>query len=73
VALAFTRLGKRTSDRLYYAFAVAFLLIALNWSLLGLGAASGDNSAAAFVPRLVAHLVIIGAVFDKNRRAARPG
>ncbi|HTJ45783.1 MAG TPA: DUF5985 family protein [Kofleriaceae bacterium] len=71
VALGFLRLGRRSADRLYYAFAIAFVLLAANWTLLGVGAASGDHSAAAFLPRLLAFLLIIAGIVDKNRRANR--
>ncbi|HTJ42957.1 MAG TPA: DUF5985 family protein [Kofleriaceae bacterium] len=71
VALGFVRLGHRGRDRLYYAFAFAFALIAVNWTLLGIGAASGDHSAIAFIPRLIAFLVIIAGIVDKNHRAKR--
>lgn len=70
VALGFTKLGLRTSDRLYYFFAIAFLLLATSWVLLGLGAAFGEGSVYAFLPRLVAFLLIIAAIVDKNRRAS---
>ena len=71
IALCFARLSRATRDRLYAAFAVAFLLLGLNWTLLGLRTASGDQSVLAYVPRLLAFLLIIAAVVDKNRRAAR--
>lgn len=70
VALCFARLGRLAKDRLYTAFAAAFVLLAANWTLLGVQAASGEHSVLAFLPRLLAFLVIIVAIVDKNRRAA---
>lgn len=69
VALCFLRLGRSTKDRLYPAFAFSFVLLALSCVLVGLGVAPGDRSELAFVPRLVAFLLIIAAIVDKNRRA----
>jgi hypothetical protein len=71
VALCFARLSRATRDRLYAAFAVAFVLLGVNWTLLGMQTAGGDHSALAFLPRLLAFLLIIAAIVDKNRRAAR--
>ncbi len=73
VALGFTKLGVRTADRLYYLFAIAFLLLGTSWVLLGLGAGYGEGSVYAFLPRLGAFLVIIAAIVDKNRRAGGRG
>ena len=70
VALAFVRLGRAAHDRLYHAFAAAFLLLASSETLIGLHAAPGDHSGIVYLPRLVAFLLIIWAVIDKNRRAA---
>ena len=69
IAVGFVKLGRRTSDRLYHLFALAFLLLGTSWVLLGLGAGYGKASVYAFLPRLGAFLVIIAAIVDKNRRA----
>ena len=71
IALAFLRLGRQTHDRLYHAFAVAFTLMAASAALVGLGIAPADRSYFSFLPRLVAFLVIIWAIVDKNRRAPK--
>jgi len=69
IALSFLRLGRATHDRLYYAFAASFVLMSISSTLVGLGVATADWSAFAFLPRLLAFLVIIWAIVDKNRRA----
>lgn len=71
IAVAFLKLGARSGDRLYRAFAVAFILLGSSWALLFLRAATGDDSHIAFVPRVAAFATIIGAIIDKNRRAHR--
>lgn len=68
VALCFWRLGRTAKDRLYYVFAVAFVLFASSSVLIGLGIADGDQSVYAFLPRLLGFLLIIYAIVDKNRR-----
>ncbi len=70
VVVGFLHLQRLTRDRLYSAFAVAFGLLAVNWLLLGLQLGRGDGNALVFLPRLLAFLVIIAAIVDKNRRAA---
>lgn len=69
VALAFVKLGRRAGDRLYHGFALAFVLLGVSWALIGMGAATGDASYVAFLPRLAAFVVIILAIVDKNHRA----
>ena len=69
IAVAFLRLGRVTHDRLYYAFSGSFLLMAVSSTFIGLGVALGDWSVLAFLPRLLAFLVIIWAIVDKNRRS----
>jgi hypothetical protein len=71
IALAFWRLGRATRDRLYHAFAIAFVLMGVSSTLLGLGVVSTEWSYFAFLPRLFAFLVIIWAIIDKNRRAPK--
>ncbi len=56
IALCFWKLGSATGDRLYYAFGAAFVLLATSTVLIGLGIAVRENSALAFVPRLLAFL-----------------
>jgi hypothetical protein len=72
VGLCFLRLGRATRDRLYYAFALAFFLLAISSSLLGLRIALGDFSVLVYVPRLLAFTAIIAAIVDKNRRGRMP-
>lgn len=71
VALAFVRLGVRAKDRLYHAFAIAFVLFATSWLLIALRGAHGDGASLAYLPRLFAFLLIIAAIVDRNRRPDR--
>ncbi len=68
VATFFYRFWRETGDRFFVWFALAFLVLAGNQvAKIGLGS---DNDLAAYVVRLLAFLLIIAAVIDKNRRAA---
>lgn len=76
IALYFARLGVRSRDRLYHAFAFAFVLLGVNAAIVGLYTTAGDYQAFVFLPRLLAFVVIIAAIVDKNRprpRGAPPG
>ena len=71
VALCFLRLGRASGDRLYRVFAISFVLLALSSALVGFDLELGEGSMLAFVPRLIAFVLIIIAIIDKNRRANR--
>lgn len=71
VGAFFYRFWRRTRDPLFVAFAVAFLLMAANWTAQAF--VSGDETyyAAIYLLRLAAFGVIILGVIGKNRRAHR--
>ena len=66
-ALFFVRFWRQTKDRLFAFFAVAFGLLALNAVTLGLTDPAGEFRVALYGIRLVAFLVILYAIYDKNR------
>ncbi len=66
-ALLFARLWRRSHDRLYLLFALAFLVMAASWGAIAWQL--GEHGAYPYATRLVAFLVIIGAIVDKNRRS----
>lgn len=66
-ALFFRKFGRRTRDRFFDLFAAAFLLMAANSALLGLTAADSEHRTVLYGVRLVAFLIIIGAIWHKNR------
>jgi len=67
-ALFFLRFWKRTHDRLFLAFALAFLLLGLNQALVVLARVPVEDRSPLFLLRLVAFAIIIWAVFQKSRR-----
>jgi hypothetical protein len=68
IAVAFARFWRRSGDRLFLWFTVAFALLAIE--RLGTVVAHVDPEASApsaYVLRLAAFLIIIVAIVDKNR------
>lgn len=68
-ALFFVRMWRRAADRFYLFFAIAFAVLSVHWCLLS-GHAS-EHATWPYVTRLAAFVVILAAILDKNRRAAR--
>jgi hypothetical protein len=62
----FLRFWRRTSDKLFVAFAAAFWLLALNQALVGLLEVSREDKVWIYLLRLAAFLLIIGAILVKN-------
>lgn len=65
-ALFFLRFWRRTSDYLFLAFCVAFLLLALNQVLLAISAAPGEDRSLVYLLRIAAFALLIGAIIAKN-------
>ena len=68
IALVFLRYWKDQGDRLFACFAGAFACFAAGW-VLRVTLDVDEHQAFVFLPRLVGFLLIIIAIFDKNRRA----
>lgn len=68
VMLFFFRSWKRSQDRFYLFFAIAFLIFAAHWAILASGQA-GEHAVWPYMTRLVAFVLILVAIVDKNRRA----
>ena len=70
--LFFLRFWRKTKDRLFMIFALAFWILGLNWLLLALTSPTDESRRAMFYTlRLVAFILIIYAIVDKNRAAGR--
>ncbi len=71
-ALFFLRSWRRTGDRLFGFFALAFALLAIErWTLVLLSAAY-ELGYSIYGIRLAAFVVILIAIVDKNRSGDRP-
>ena len=66
-ALFFVRFWRESRDRLFKYFAAAFTLLAINWFLLAFVPPQVEARTAVYVLRLVAFILIIVAIVDKNR------
>lgn len=72
-ALFFIRFWKKSRDRLFLAFAVAFTLFALNQLLpLWLGAAD-ERVGYTYMLRVLGFVLILAAIVDKNLLSKRGG
>ncbi len=70
--LFFLRYWRSSGDRFFAFFAIAFWALGSNWALM-----VGRDPADEYLPyfyllRLVAFLLIVAAIVDKNRRSNRP-
>ena len=67
--LFFFRFWRESQDRLFAFFGAAFWLLALSWTLLGLFSPTEETRPYIYAIRLVAFLLIVAAIVDKNRAA----
>jgi hypothetical protein len=67
--LFFLRFWKSTGDRLFVYFAAAFAVLSAHWIALGVLDLPTEIRFSLYVPRLIAFVLIILGIVDKNRRA----
>lgn len=67
--LFFFRFWKETSDRLFLIFGLAFTLLAVQRTMLTLLASTPSAHIYLYAIRLLAFLLILAAIVDKNRAA----
>jgi hypothetical protein len=65
----FARFWRKTGDRLFIAFAVAFVLLALNQALAQWLGAADERVAYTYLLRVLGFVLILSAIVDKNLRA----
>jgi hypothetical protein len=63
----FTAFWRRTGDRLFLAFGVAFLLFALNQLLAAALLVVFEPNSLVYVLRVLGFVLILAAIVDKNR------
>jgi hypothetical protein len=66
-ALFFLRFWRTSRDRLFLYFAAAFALLTVHRIMLSWAVESGGNTILFYVVRLVAFVLILFAIVDKNR------
>jgi hypothetical protein len=67
VGAFFLRFWRRTHDRLFIIFALAFWLLGTNWLLLAF-VQTDETRTWLYVLRLIAFCLIIYGIVDKNRQ-----
>lgn len=68
-ALFFLRFRRETGERLFLAFSVAFALLAVQRLALALIPRSERNDVLIYGLRLLAFVLILAAIVDKNRKS----
>ena len=71
IGLFFFRFWQESGDRLFGIFGLAFWVLAANWLLLGFVGPEFEARSYLYILRLIAFLLIIAAIADKNRSRAR--
>jgi uncharacterized membrane protein HdeD (DUF308 family) len=64
--LLFIRFWRRTKDRLFLVFALAFSLLSVNQVFISLPSSPNPNESWEFLPRLGAFSLLILAILTKN-------
>jgi hypothetical protein len=70
-ALFFLRYWSRTRDELFLSFSFAFALLATGQTILALANIPTEERGAVYLIRLAAFLLILFAIYRKNRTAHR--
>jgi hypothetical protein len=68
----FLRFWRKTRDRLFMSFAMAFWLLGLNQTIVSLVGVTDERTGYAYVLRVIGFLLILYAIIRKNL-ARRPG
>ena len=68
--LFFLRYWRESGDRFFVWFATAFFVLAANRAMLALMHEDDEISLAPYLVRLLAFLIILAAIVDKNLRRA---
>lgn len=68
----FSRFWKRTGDRLFLHFAVAFWLFALNQVATSIPVVANETAGYEYLLRVLGFIIILGGIIDKNLITRRP-
>jgi len=71
IALFFLRFWRDTRDRLFAAFAGAFLMFGVNRFILTLTSEGADGRIYAYLLRFLAFVLVVWGIVDKNRAVSR--
>lgn len=67
VGLFFLRFWKKSGDRFFLLFAIAFGVLAVQRLVLAVVPPAHESAPYIYVARLLAYLIVIYAIVDKNR------
>ncbi len=70
IGLKFMKYWRLSRDRFFVFFACAFWIFALGWGLRAFVHTVGEHGHLVYLPRLIAFLLILVGIFDKNRRSS---
>ena len=71
VGLFFLRFWRKTGDRLFLTFAGAFWLLGITRIMTAMTEHTDERARYIYVVRLLAYILILVAIIDKNRSARR--
>lgn len=69
IGLKFIKYWRLSRDRFFVFFATAFWIFAAGWVIRGSMHIGGEHVHLVYLPRLLAFLLILYAIYDKNRRS----
>jgi hypothetical protein len=72
VSIFFLRFWTQGRDRLFLFFSLGFAAFALHWLGLGIAQPPAETRHYLYVLRLLAFLLILAGIIDKNRSTRRP-
>lgn len=67
-AVFFLKFWRQSTDRLFLFFAIAFVILAADYVMLGLLSAATEWRVPVFALRLCAFVVLLLGILDKNRK-----
>jgi hypothetical protein len=68
-AMYFLRFWRKTADRLFLSFALAFMLLALNQLAVAVFEGADERSGYSHVLRVLGFVLILYAIIEKNMRS----
>lgn len=71
IGVKFLKFWRSSSDRFYLWFVAAFWVFASGWAIRVFAPTSTEDVYYVYLPRLLAFLLIIAAILDKNRQSSR--
>jgi hypothetical protein len=71
IGLKFLKYWRLSRDRFFVFFASAFWIFAIGWAVRAFLQFGNEHGHLAYVPRLLAFLLILIGIFDKNRRSSK--